>query len=265
MRKMQRHGGLLIVCILCALLLAMTGCQDKAKGNLGGIDSGQDSGAKFSADSAAVGAASAGEGGLYGESAGDAEGLQGGQGADTGELSDGDAADSDGVTGGTGSGSDALDSADIAETPGSLDTAKNANGTISTTHAEVSADQLASSDGEVFEIREKLFVAQTNDIYYNALDYLGKTLKYEGVFSEFTDPETGETFYSVIRYGPGCCGIDSDCGFEVKWDKGYPAADDWVEAVGVLEEYEEGGFWYLRLALTSLTVLDERGAEYVTQ
>jgi hypothetical protein len=32
-----------------------------------------------------------------------------------------------------------------------------------------------------------------------------------------------------------------------------------------LEEYEEDGYKYLRLALTVLTVLDARGAEYVTQ
>ncbi len=44
-----------------------------------------------------------------------------------------------------------------------------------------------------------------------------------------------------------------------------PEPDDWVEAVGVLEEYDENGYKYLRLALSSLTVLKTRGAEYVSQ
>ena len=120
-------------------------------------------------------------------------------------------------------------------------------------------------EGNVVEIKEKMFIAQTNDIYYNADDYLGKILKYEGLFDIYTDSNTGVDYYFVIRYGPGCCGIDANAGFEVAWDKGYPNQDDWVEAVGVLEDYEEDGVPYLRVALSSLTVLDVRGAEVVTQ
>jgi hypothetical protein len=123
--------------------------------------------------------------------------------------------------------------------------------------------------GDIIEIKEKLFVAQSNDVYYNYEDYLGKTLKYEGIFQGYTDSNTGLTYYSVIRYGPGCCGVDANCGFEVKWvgdeNPGYPALNDWVEVVGVLEKYEEDDWEYLRLSLTSLTVLPTRGAEVVTQ
>ena len=124
---------------------------------------------------------------------------------------------------------------------------------------------LEKPSGGLVVIKEKLFIAQTNDIYFNAEDYLGKTIKYEGIFDIYADPETGNAYYSVIRYGPGCCGVDANAGFEVMWDQDYPERNDWVEAVGVLEEFEENGFMYLRLALTSLTVLDTRGAEYVAQ
>jgi uncharacterized membrane protein YcgQ (UPF0703/DUF1980 family) len=133
---------------------------------------------------------------------------------------------------------------------------------------------LASADvrdraDEVVEIKEKMFVAQSNDVYYNADDYLGKTIKYEGMFQSYTDSASGITYYSVVRYGPGCCGVDANCGFEVLWSGDnttkYPEINDWVEAVGILKEYEENGYMYLRLDLTSLTVLDVRGAEYVTQ
>ncbi len=124
-----------------------------------------------------------------------------------------------------------------------------------------------ADSGDLIEIREKMFVAQTNDVYFNTEDYLGKTLKYEGIFSKYDDPQTGVTYYSVIRYGPGCCGVDANAGFEVMWDYDaeYPKENDWVEAIGVLEEYEEEGYQYLRLKLKSLTVLDTRGAEYVSQ
>ncbi|MCL1895212.1 MAG: hypothetical protein FWG03_01550 [Clostridiales bacterium] len=118
--------------------------------------------------------------------------------------------------------------------------------------------------GDVIEVKEKMFVAQMNDIYYNADDYLGKTIKYEGIFDIYEE-DTGVDYYFVIRYGPGCCGIDLNAGLEVAWDKGYPEQNDWVEVVGVLEDYEDNGNNYLRLALSSLTVLDVRGAEVVTQ
>ena len=119
--------------------------------------------------------------------------------------------------------------------------------------------------GDIVEIKEKMFIAQTNDIYYNADDYLGKTLKYEGFFDIYKEDKTNRLYFFVIRYGPGCCGIDANAGFEVVWDQDYPNQDDWVEAVGVLEDYEDDGYHYLRVALTSLTVLDEPGAKYVSQ
>ena len=119
--------------------------------------------------------------------------------------------------------------------------------------------------GDVIEIKEKLFIAQTNDIYFNTEDYLGKTIKYEGIFSVFEDPVSGNTYYSVIRYGPGCCGVDANAGFEVVWENEYPKDNDWVEVIGVLEEYEENGQTYIHLVLSSLKVLAERGKETVSQ
>lgn len=123
----------------------------------------------------------------------------------------------------------------------------------------------ASADSDVIEIKEKMFIAQTNDIYINAEDYLGKTIKYEGIFNSFYNDANDTTYYYVIRYGPGCCGFDANAGFEVVWSGDYPNNNDWVEVVGVLEEFEEDGNKYLRLDLSSLTVLDTRGEEYVYQ
>jgi uncharacterized membrane protein YcgQ (UPF0703/DUF1980 family) len=121
---------------------------------------------------------------------------------------------------------------------------------------------------DIVEIGEKMFIAQVNDIYLNADDYLGKKIKLEGIFKQ----STGEEPYCfVIRYGPGgCCGMDANVGFEVAWAKEnakpYPVVDSWVEATGVLKTYEEDGYAnYLYLDLSSLNVLSRRGAETVKQ
>ncbi|MDR2192982.1 MAG: metal ABC transporter permease [Treponema sp.] len=127
----------------------------------------------------------------------------------------------------------------------------------------------AKQGGGIVEIKEKLFIAQVNDVYLNPEEYFGKTITLQGLFKRQQYKDTAYCF--VIRYGPGCCGYDGNAGFEVAWDDSsapqpqYPAEDEWVEATGVLKSYEEDGFPYLYIALTGLTIPETRGAEFVTQ
>jgi uncharacterized membrane protein YcgQ (UPF0703/DUF1980 family) len=130
------------------------------------------------------------------------------------------------------------------------------------------AVQDANAAESVIEIKEKLFIAQTNDIYINTEDYLGRTIKLEGLFKSYISEEYDTTYCFVIRYGPGCCGNDGSAGFEVTWDEAaapYPEEDAWVEATGILKTYNEDGYNYPYLALSSLAEKEERGAEFVSQ
>ncbi|MFP3041547.1 hypothetical protein LQZ19_06955 [Treponema primitia] len=133
---------------------------------------------------------------------------------------------------------------------------------------------LSPTGGEIVEIKEKMFLAQTNDVYLNPEDYLGKTIKLEGLFKSQYYAENDAAYCFVLRYGPGCCGNDGNAGFEIAWDSSdlsdlknpqYPEDDAWVEAVGVLSSYEEEGYPYLYIALSSLMVKEERGEEFVAQ
>ena len=120
--------------------------------------------------------------------------------------------------------------------------------------------------GNMIEIRERMFVGQVNDIYLNADGYLGKTIKLEGIFKKGEDRE--KDYYFVVRYGPGCCGMDGLVGFEVLWSRGqsYPEDESWVEAIGVLKSSQLNEYLsILYLDLFSLTVLSVRGTEYVRQ
>jgi uncharacterized membrane protein YcgQ (UPF0703/DUF1980 family) len=129
-------------------------------------------------------------------------------------------------------------------------------------------DESTVSKKGVIEIKEKMFISQVNDVYLNPEDYLGKTIKLEGLFK--IDHGYDKSYCFVLRYGPGCCGFDGNVGFEVSWDKGkkklYPGEDSWVEATGELKTYKEDGIKeFLYLDLISLNVLDKRGAETVIQ
>jgi len=132
--------------------------------------------------------------------------------------------------------------------------------------------ELSVPEGVDLVIREKMFIAQVNDIYLNSDDYIGKKIKLEGIFMDMFSGSSRYCF--VIRKGPGCCGSDGQVGFEVSWNppgqimlekREYPKRNAWVEAQGVLSEYEESGTNFLYLALTDLNVLEKRGAEFVTQ
>jgi zinc transport system permease protein len=128
-----------------------------------------------------------------------------------------------------------------------------------------------NNDGATIEIKEKMFIAQTNDVYLNPEEYMGRTIKLEGIFKSEQYEGRESPYHFVIRYGPGCCGNDGSAGFEIAWDetaaagKTWPAPDDWVEAAGVLKTYEEDGYPYLYLSLVTLMVMDRRGAEFVSQ
>lgn len=118
------------------------------------------------------------------------------------------------------------------------------------------------------EVREKMFLAQINEIFINMNDYLGKTIALEGMFSTVSGGDGGPVYHLVYRKSPGCCGNDGIAGLEVLWDDPnatYPTENDWVRAVGVLEQYDENGTPYLRLRLISLDVKTDRGLEFVNQ
>ena len=133
---------------------------------------------------------------------------------------------------------------------GAADVPANGGAPVSTTQAGgpaangiwLEAKPKQAADGQVVEIKEKMFIAQTNDVYLNPDDYLGKTLKLEGLFKTADYGDTDKTYCFVLRYGPGCCGNDGNAGFEVAWDtpphEPLPEADDWVEATGTLKSYE---------------------------
>lgn len=121
------------------------------------------------------------------------------------------------------------------------------------------------SKDDIITPSDKMFLSEVMNIYYNVDEYLGKTIKYEGIMKSSYVETTDTTYYMVIRYGPGCCGDDENVGFEVLWDNEYPPDDAWVEAIGTISIIEEEGIEFLVVELDSLIELEERGQEYAYQ
>ena len=118
----------------------------------------------------------------------------------------------------------------------------------------------------VIEIKEKMFIQQVDDIFLNLDNYEGKTVKLQGFMYSFDDEYAQKTFHYVIRKTPGCCGDDGMSGFEINWDKEYPAENEWVEATGIIKKVDEDFYGTVPvLEITKLEVMKERGADFVTQ
>ena len=113
------------------------------------------------------------------------------------------------------------------------------------------------------DITEKMFIAQCNDVYLNPDEYLGKVLRLEGMYDNFTDPSDGTVYHYVLRNSPGCCGADGTIGFEFLYDGETPQLNDWIEVIGTVEKMTVGESEYIALRAVKVTVLDVRGAEFV--
>lgn len=116
----------------------------------------------------------------------------------------------------------------------------------------------------VFEIREKMFINQCNEIYLNPKDYNGRIVKLQGMYDGYVDIDTGERSSFIFRYGPGCCGNDGVAGFELLYEgKNIPEINDWIEVLGVATLIKSEYYETVALKVISIKVLKNRGAEFV--
>jgi len=125
---------------------------------------------------------------------------------------------------------------------------------------------MSIDEENIVYIGERFFATQIHEILYlNTDEYIGRTIRYQGMFWAFHWDETGSNHFYVTRYTYGCCGdYDSSIGFELHLNRTQPLPDGaWVEVTGVLEESDGDGLQHVRLRVISLIELEERGMEFV--
>jgi len=117
-----------------------------------------------------------------------------------------------------------------------------------------SGDSLEIIDDDIIIIGERLFGMQIIEIHMNSNQYLGRVIRYEGLFR--TIPLADDYMHVVARYTEDSCCGGGFTGFEVLLDGIEPFPDDtWVEITGVLEEIDR----FLALRVISLVEVDEEG------
>lgn len=132
----------------------------------------------------------------------------------------------------------------------------------SNANAVATKDTATTNSSEVIEITDNYFIEQTNDVYLNLKDYLGKTIKMEGLIYTYPDGQ-GNTYYAVVRNTPGCCGNDGLAGIDIKYDGEYPKTNTWVKITGIVESYKVYNTDTPVLKITSMEET-ETGTTFVT-
>ena len=132
------------------------------------------------------------------------------------------------------------------------------------------------ADDSVVEINERFFLTKSMHIQRNADEYIGRTVRFEGIFQSFYLPALGGDFFMINRRTWGCCGDDGTIGFQLNLGDIEPLPDNaWAEVYGTFEwfivewpEDEAEGrepVPILRVTVETLTELNERGEEFVSQ
>lgn len=107
------------------------------------------------------------------------------------------------------------------------------------------------------DIKEATFKGWIKELNTNAEDYMGKTVRLEGVMYKY-QADNGNTYNTVYR--DGCCADDHMYFLEFIPSGIVTAVNgDWVEVVGTFSSYTEGTDEYITLKDAKVTVKTERG------
>ena len=113
-----------------------------------------------------------------------------------------------------------------------------------------------TSDGNnedgIHVLNNRLFEIQLMEILLNQEEFIGTTIRYEGIFISAPWLSVDETIFIVYRYVDGCCGPEPR-GMEVYLNDIEPLPDNTeVEVTGVISQFEADGRSFLRLDVISL-------------
>ncbi len=133
----------------------------------------------------------------------------------------------------------------------------------STNVSQSNAKNSEVKSSDVIEITDNYFIQQTNDVFYNLNEYIGKKIKMQGLIYYYEEEETGKKCYAVVRNTPGCCGNDGLAGLDIRYEGEYPEENTWVEVEGIMKEDTISGQKIPAIQVTSLKEVEE-GTKFVT-
>ncbi|MGN1202435.1 MAG: hypothetical protein ACI4RF_04010 [Eubacterium sp.] len=113
-------------------------------------------------------------------------------------------------------------------------------------------------DVDLTQLSSTMVYSEVYNMMISPKDYVGKTVKMRGQFAQYTDTETGKTYYSVIiADAAACCqqGMEFVLNRDYKYPDDYPEPGQEIEVTGEFQTYKEGELTYCRLASGILEII----------
>lgn len=120
--------------------------------------------------------------------------------------------------------------------------------------APVASEPVQSADGidvDLTKLSSTMVYSEVYNMLYTPDDYIGKTVKMNGAFAYYEDPETKEQYFAcIIADAMACCsqGLDFIPTDEYIYPDDYPELNAEITVTGTFEIYEKNGIQYCRLA-----------------
>ena len=115
---------------------------------------------------------------------------------------------------------------------------------------DVLQQKMEEADIDLTALSSTMVYSEVYNMMVTPEDYIGKTVKMEGLFSMFHDESTGKYYFAcIIMDATACCsqGIEFELEGDHKYPDDYPEPGEEVCVVGTFDTYKEGDYTYCTL------------------
>ncbi|SCX02191.1 hypothetical protein SAMN02910339_00359 [Lachnospiraceae bacterium YSD2013] len=110
--------------------------------------------------------------------------------------------------------------------------------------------EVTDVDLDLTVLSKTMVYSEVYNIMVSPEDYIGKSIRMNGIYNTFIDDSTGiRYFYCIIQDATACCaqGIEFELTDDYSFPADYPESGDTVTVVGNFDTYMEGEYMYCTL------------------
>ncbi|MGN0394032.1 MAG: hypothetical protein ACI4EF_01605 [Coprococcus sp.] len=110
-------------------------------------------------------------------------------------------------------------------------------------------------DIDLTSLTKTMVYSEVYNMMYAPQDYIGKTIKMEGLYSAYHDETTGNDYFAcIIEDATACCsqGIEFQLTDDYVYPDDYPEEGSRITVIGVFDTYQEGEYKYCTLRNATL-------------
>lgn len=119
----------------------------------------------------------------------------------------------------------------------------------------IPADSADGVDVDLTALSSTMVYSEVYNMMVSPEQYIGKTVKMDGLFAYYHDEATGNYYFAcIIQDATACCaqGIEFVLTEDYVYPDDYPEVDEEICVVGVFDTYQEGDYTYCTLRKAKL-------------